>query len=161
MNAETLRALMHYEPSTGIFTNVVSRSSRAIKGMTAGSPDKEGYLQIRINGKNMKAHRLAWLYMTGEWPTGCIDHLNGFPADNRWENLRDASPAINSQNTHRARCDSGTGLLGASYDKQRRKHLAQISINGKKKNLGRFATAIEAHAAHIAAKRQLHEGNTL
>ena len=158
---ERLRELLVYEPTTGVFTNRVSRSSRALAGSVAGSPDADGYLQIRLDGKNYKAHRLAWLYITGSWPTGLIDHHNGKVAENRFTNLRDATPRVNSQNVHGARIDSGTGLLGSSFDAKRGKYLAQISINGRKKNLGRYATAEEAHQVHIAAKRLHHEGNQL
>ena len=156
-----LHELLSYEPTTGVFTNRVGRSSRAIAGAVTGSPDAYGYLQIKLDGKNYKAHRLAWLYVTGAWPKWSIDHLNGKLDDNKFSNLRDATPRVNAQNVQCARIDSGTGLLGASFDSQRGKYLAQISINGRKKNLGRYETAEEAHQVHIAAKRIHHEGNQL
>lgn len=161
LTAERLRELMRYDPETGIFTNRVTRGSRAQKGAVAGSPDSDGYLQIRIAGKNRKAHRLAVLYMTGRWPDELVDHWDGCTANNRWKNIRCATPAVNSQNMRRARSDSKTKLLGASFDAKRNKYLAQILIGGVKKNLGRFETAELAHAAYLDAKRKHHEGNTL
>lgn len=159
--AAQVRVAMSYDPETGLFTNRITRSSRAKAGDVAGSLDGDGYVQIRFNGKNYKAHRLAFLYMTGKWPASLVDHRNTIRSDNRWENLRCADPAINSQNQRSARSDSQTGVLGVSVDARRGEFLAQISAKGKKRNLGRYATAAEAQAAYLSAKRQLHEGNTL
>lgn len=45
------------------------------------------------------AHRLAWFYVHGGWPTYYIDHINRRKSDNRIANLREVKPFENSQNT--------------------------------------------------------------
>ena len=67
-------------------------------GTIAGSPDAYGYLQIMIDGKMYKAHRLAFLYMLGDFPPNNVDHINGKPGDNRWINLRAVTQKQNTQN---------------------------------------------------------------
>lgn len=84
--AERVRELFRYDPETGIFTRLVdSPMHRAKAGETSASINSQGYAQIRVDGKRYKAHRLAWLHMTGEWPTQQIDHIDGNRANNRWE----------------------------------------------------------------------------
>ncbi len=161
LTAERLRHLMHYDPQTGIFTNRITRGARAQKGGVSGSPDKDGYLQAKIDLKTCKLHRLAFLYVTGEWPECLVDHRDGVKSNNVWRNLRHATVSLNTQNMRHARSDSQTGLLGSSYDTKSGKYLAQILIDGKKKNLGRFDTAEQAHEAYVKAKRIHHKGNTL
>ena len=113
-----------------------------------------------IDEREYSAHRLAWLYVHGAWPTGQIDHINGDRGDNRISNLRDVTPALNTQNQRRAaRSNKSSGLLGVTANRGR--WLAQISIGGKSRNLGRYATPEEAHAVYVAAKRVLHAGCTL
>ncbi|MCK9994454.1 MAG: hypothetical protein Dbin4_02974, partial [Alphaproteobacteria bacterium] len=93
-----LKELLHYDPDTGVFTRRVQTSSNARVGDVAGCLHPEGYRHIQIDGKRYAAHRLAWLYMTGEWPTNQLDHLNGVRDDNRWGNLREATHGQNQQN---------------------------------------------------------------
>jgi len=64
---------------------------------------------IGANGSRHLAHRLAWLYMAGAWPSGVIDHMNGDPSDNRWSNLRDVTQAENNANRRKVRTDAGEG----------------------------------------------------
>ncbi len=66
---------------------------------------------------------------------------------------------LNCENLRKARKDSRTGLLGASWAGY--SFVATIQVRGKKKHLGSFATAEEAHAAYLEAKRKLHEGCTI
>ena len=102
LTAEWLRAVLDYDPKTGLFHWRIDRGGRKARiGALAGSFDATGYIQIMIDGKNYKAHRLAWLYVTGNWPIGDIDHLNGERANNRWSNLREATKSINQQNPQR------------------------------------------------------------
>jgi hypothetical protein len=154
LTAERLRDLLHYDPDTGVWSWLV-RQGRACVGATAGWVRADGYRQIRVDGRAYRAHRLAFLYMTGRWPPRLVDHKNVVPGDDRWCNLR---PATESQNQHnRGRAATNTsGLKGASFSKHTRKWLAQIAVRGVRKYLGYFDTPEEAHAAYVAASQQHH-----
>lgn len=130
-------------------------------GRVAGCRSTEGYLVCTINGKQFKAHRVVWAHVYGVWPSKCIDHVNGNPSDNRPANLRDVAVKANNQNRRRANSDSASGVLGVFWDKYRHRWKAQLNVNGRMKNCGRFKTQEEAHAAYVEAKRKLHEGCTL
>lgn len=151
--------LLAYDAQTGLFTSKVARGPLK-RGQSVGTVGKAGYLQIQVFGVLFYAHRLAHLLMTGEMPTGQIDHIDGDRLNNRWSNLRDASALINAQNKRRARSDSKSGLLGASKHSDGRWQ-ARIKADGRYRHLGLFDTKEEAHQAYVLAKRQLHEGNTL
>jgi hypothetical protein len=85
-----------------------------------------------------------------------VDHRDGDNTNNAWLNLREATNAQNGQNQMQAQKGSTSGYLGVNWDKAKGKWLARIGLNGKSKNLGRFDTPEEAHAAYVAAKRKLH-----
>lgn len=156
-----LKELFTYDADAGIFTRITKSAVNSIVGSTPGCAHR-GYVRMMVDGKRHQAHRLAWLYMTGEFPSDFIDHINGNRSDNRFVNLRDVDRCMNIQNQRVARKDNlSTGLLGASFHKASGKYIAQISLGGKKKNLGCFDTPQEAHSAYLVAKRELHTGNTL
>jgi hypothetical protein len=94
--------------------------------------------------------------VTGRWPSGDIDHINGERGDNRWRNLRDVTRSINGQNRHRAPSNNRLGILGVRA--RGRRFTAQITVGGRALHIGTFGTAKEAAAAHAAAKRQMHPG---
>jgi hypothetical protein len=154
LTAEEFRRLFHYEPETGVFTRLYS-SQGCIAGAPVGSFDKRGYLRIGLHGFTYSAHRLAWLYVHGVWPSKYIDHINGDKGDNRITNLRDASPTVNSRNRRVA------DHMGTSKDERTNKWRSSIKVNGKRKHLGMFDDQRAAHEAYVAAKRELHEGCTL
>ena len=155
---ERLKELLHYDPATGVLTwRVRSRNTRV--GDIAGRLLNGGYRSIGIDRRAYQAHRLAWLWMTGEWPKGDIDHIDGDPLNNRFENLRDVSHGINQQNQNRAHSNNKTGFLGVSP--RGRKFRAVINVDGKHMHIGLFNTPELAYAAYLAAKRIHHEGNTL
>lgn len=154
-----LRELLKYEPETGDFIRLVTTSSNAKVGMVAGSAKKDGYIKIKIDGKIYSAHRLAWLYMIGEWPEHHVDHVNGDTYDNRWGNLRNVDRHTNLQNQRKAHRNNKSGLLGVSV--HRSAYQADIWVNGKKRYLGIHETPEAAHAAYIAAKQEAHEGASL
>lgn len=97
LTAEKLREILHYDPASGHFWARVSRSPLKA-GDLVGHIRSDGYRAIKIHSKAYKAHRLAWLYIHGKWPSSIIDHINGIRADNRIENLRDVSYKENSMN---------------------------------------------------------------
>jgi len=160
---EELRTLLKYDPGTGLFTRLKTTGGRygAKAGTVAGGPFKDGYTLISVKSVQYRAHRLAWFYMTGNWPVGEIDHINGQRSDNRWSNLRDVPAQMNAQNKRTAQRNSRTGLLGASWSSRDRRYVARIRIDGKYRSLGGFDTAEEAHAAYIKAKRISHQGCTI
>lgn len=161
LTADRLRQLLHYNPRTGRFTWIFARRNVRV-GNEAGHADPRGYRYISIDNRQYCGHRLAWLYMTGEWPTAIVDHLNGRKGDNRWNNLRDTSAHGNAQNLQTATTRNRLGLLGVIPPQGgRHRFKASIQVRGKSVHLGYHATAEIAHSAYIAAKRQLHEGNTL
>jgi len=150
-----LLELVSYDPDTGVFTNRISRAKRALAGAVCGAPNKLGYIDIRIEGLRVLAHRLAWFYVYGEWPRHEIDHIDGDPTNNRIANLRDVPHAHNQQNV-KLRGSATTGLPGAYRVGSRFK--AMISVGGKTRHIGYFDTAEAAHAAYVAAKRAAHPG---
>jgi hypothetical protein len=159
LTAERLRELLHYDPDTGSFTWKVKVSHRCVIGSEAGTLQKRGYRTIGIAGKRYQAHRLAWLYVHGEWPAGEVDHWNGAHADNWIKNLRDVPPRVNKQNIRAANKDNSSGFLGVSRNGKR--WAAQLDNGGRKVYIGTYDSPQEAHEAYVLAKRKIHPGCTL
>jgi hypothetical protein len=159
LTSTLLRELLNYDPLTGKFTRLVRTSNRINVGDEAGSFNAKGYRQIYLGGFNYRANRLAWLYMTGEWPADVVDHINGNRSDDRWVNLRDVPGYVNQQNYKRARRDSSTGFLGVSASNGR--YTARIRVAGKYLSLGSFSTPELAHLAYLTMKRKAHVGCTI
>jgi hypothetical protein len=157
LTARRLRELVEYSPDTGVFTRRVTLCGRALAGSVAGGLHQQGYITFAVDGVSYQAHRLAFLYMTGEWPQGLMDHIDGVRHNNRWANLRDVSPAWNAQNRRKPQRQNKSGLLGVASLPNGR-FVARV-VSGKKRHfIGEFASAELAHHAYMAAKRQLHAG---
>lgn len=150
--AERLREVLHYDPVTGVFTRLIGRSN-APAGSVAGSRG-DRYLRIMIDGVQFNAHRLAWLYMTGAFSAALIDHRDGDGFNNRWGNLREATPTQNMFNARIGR-HNRSGRKGVSWCGWKRMWCAQIMIGGSPKKLGYFLDLDKAAAAYIAAAREI------
>ena len=151
-----------YDVDTGIFKWRVKPSKNRCAGDVAGCRKPDGYVTITVLGVTCYAHRLAWLYVHGHWPTGDVDHMDGDPSNNRICNLRDVSRRTNMENQKRAQASNrSSGLLGVSCPKGSKSFIAHIHIYGKHRYLGSYATAELAHAAYLHAKRINHQGNML
>lgn len=173
VSPDRVKELVSYDPDTGSLcwrqrpesafgsVRVARIWNTKYAGAEAGQVGSRGYREVWLDGRIYKAHRLAWLCATGDWPSGDIDHVNGNRADNRLCNLRDVSRSVNSQNQRRAKLSNISGLLGVSFRKRTGRYLSQIMADGQCKYLGSFATPELAHAAYLEAKRKLHEGCTL
>lgn len=148
--AELKRQLL-YNPETGLFTWLVSNSNRVKIGSIAGNINKDGRIEIGINKKVYKAHRIAWLYVHGYLPELGIDHINGNASDNRINNLRHVSQRCNMQNC-KISSNNTSGFPGVCWHKQNNNWLAAIMINRKKCNLGSHPTALEAALARYTAE---------
>jgi HNH endonuclease/AP2 domain len=125
---------------------------RAKAGSIAGSSGHHrGYRYIKIDGKLYASSRLAFLYMTGEWPQHFVDHIDRCRNNDKWDNLR---PATRSQNTANRKGINRSGFKGVSWNIKNREWVAQIQVNGIKRRLGGFDNPSDAHARYIEAARE-------
>lgn len=93
---ERLKHILHYDPDDGVWTwRNPSKHSKGGSGDVAGSWTTGGYWRVQVDGSSYRSARLAWFYMTGEWPIYEIDHINSDPGDDRWENLQSLDQAQN------------------------------------------------------------------
>jgi hypothetical protein len=159
-----LKQLLAYDPETGVFRRVCDQG-RWKKGSIAGSTDDAsgssgGYVKIYVDGRRYRAHRLAWMYMTGAFPSS-VDHINHDRSDNRWLNLRMASQPDNAKN-RKMNSNNSSGFRGVSWYKPSGKWMAYINTApGKRKNLGYFDTILDAVAERVRAERhyEYHENH--
>jgi hypothetical protein len=154
LSLERLRQLVHYDPDTGIFTAVSGRGGvRA--GDQLGCKDKRShssYIFLSLDGRNYRAHRVAWFFVTGHWPVLLMDHINGDGTDNRIVNLREATHLQNSANR---RPNKDRVLKGIAIHTRKKRWQAQIRNRGLQIYLGLFDTPESAAAAYAAKATEL------
>lgn len=152
--AAIVRNRLYYDSASGHF---VWRDGR-LKGRRAGCQGPIGYRLIflrAISSHPIREHRLAFLWMLGRWPVSLADHINGDRADNRWANLREATPSQNSINS-KVRSDCRTGVTGVAWDTRSRRWRARIKANGRDITLGAFKKIEDAVVARRRAEAELH-----
>lgn len=152
LQADTVREYLHYDPASGIFTWVKSPARKIRIGSRAGYSSVNGYRALKLRGQTVLEHRLAYLYMEGRWPDFEIDHRNRVRADNRWDNLRPAQHHENHQNR---------GIKPRQFQPGARptkggRWYSRIKLRGRTQYLGTFDTEVEAGAAYLKAKENLH-----
>jgi|SRR5215831_2049977 len=145
---ERLQEVLEYNPDSGLWVWIKNTGWKSKPGKIAGSLDNNGYVVIRIDKAIYKAHRLAWLYMTGEWPRVTIDHINNEPADNRWANLREASYSQNNA-SRGLTSRNKSGFKGVSWHSQNKCWVAHF----RDKYIGSFGSPEDAHAAFCEVAR--------
>ena len=156
LTQKELKARLSYDPDTGVFFWRKTTMRTDLLGKQAGCLHTvQGYIEIGIGNKLYKAHRLVWLYVYGRFPKEDLDHINRKRSDNRLENLREVPRYQNAQNQS-LRKTSKTGLMGVSFNTQKQKFIAQITVNKCKKYLGQFDCPNEAHKAYCQAKIKYH-----
>lgn len=158
LSACDLCSLVRYDADTGLFHRIVSAGTKAA-GSLVGTLDHDGYLRGALRGRSYRLHRLAWLYVHGEWPEHEVDHRDGCKTNNRIGNLRLADRRLNAENTVRPRRHNRLGVLGVAQRNGR--FTSRITVAGKTFHLGAFSTMEEARAAYLAAKRGVHLGCTI
>lgn len=156
-----LRGMLKYMPRKGVFVWLIHKQSHGGKvhpGALAGtySEDSKGAKRVCItaDGKCYKAHRLAFLFVTGKWPPRKldVDHEDGDGWNNKWTNLRTATRGQNNHNNHRIRSDNKSGKAGVSWAKQNKKWLARVKVDGKVIHLGHYGKLEAAIAARRAGE---------
>lgn len=145
ISADILRMEFTYNPQTGVFT-------RRGEDKPSGRIATKGYRQIFIFGKRYMAHRLAWLYINGQWPVDQLDHINRNKDDNRIDNLREVSNKQNQENIPHW-SHNKSGRRGVRFRKGR--WLAEIVQHKRKIHIGSFDNIIDAVAARMRAERTI------
>jgi hypothetical protein len=159
ITADHLKTILIYNPTTGEFVWKTRQYRSDLIGKRAGSPTNTGYWAIAVDNKKTLAHRLAWLYMTGNPPTDHIDHINGDKLDNRFENLREVTRFGNLQNMRTPTNANNSGFLGVSAHQG--KWRVQIMTNGERIRVSGFNTPEEAHQKYLELKREHHATCTI
>lgn len=162
-----LKALLEYNPATGLFTNRVHRGSRARAGAVAGNVVTVGsgdtYWEIVLDGQKYYAHRLAWFWVHGVWPTETVIHKDGITMHNAIANLELATKAECQYRNLKPLPHGSTGRRGVSYDRARnfqlRPYKAKIKFNMEAIHLGRFSDPDEAELVYLVAKAFFHGQN--
>ena len=153
ISVSELMAMLNYDPLTGIFTWKISRSKKRAGDIAGTQHRKDGYIKIKIHGKEVGASRLAWLWVYGRFPEKYLDHIDRDTSNNSIANLRECTIAENGQN-RKAPKNNTSGYVGV-YRKEG-KWAAKICRNRRLYSLGLHDTAEQAYEAYKAAKAELH-----
>lgn len=147
LTTERLREVLPYDPATGVWTRVST-------GEVAGWVDtSNGYRRIFIDKMKIYAHRLAWFWMTGEWPASLIDHKDEDGLNNRWDNLREATKSTNGANRGMT-VRNTSGLKGVSICKPLHRWRADVQVRGRKMFLGNFDCPVAAYLTYVVASEK-------
>lgn len=152
---EHIAANYRYDPETGEFwrrAGSTHPTGYAVVGGTIGSGEDRQRWAV-------KAHRLAYFFMTGEWPPDSmfIDHVNRDRADNRWSNLRPCSRAENARNrAHWGQVDFRGVVVARGWKGKPVGYRATIGTYPNNKNLGVFSNAEDAAMAYNKAALELY-----
>lgn len=156
-DAETLRALLDYDPGTGALTWKERPDNLKFNSQLAGKPAltarRCGYLCGNVLNVLYQTHRVAWKIHYGEEPPDQIDHCDGDGMNNAVHNMR---AATNQQNATNRKPYSRTlsGKLGVCRDARSGKWRAYITVDGKQLALGVFSTKAKAVAARERAEKK-------
>lgn len=129
-------------------------SLNAHKWFAAWSKDVQSFYAMRnsptANGKRrtIRMHIDIMSAKMGDY----VDHINHNTLDNRRENLRVCSGSQNRAN-RRMQVNNTSGFKGVNWLKERGKWQARSRINGKRRHIGLFATALEAAIAYDRAAK--------
>jgi hypothetical protein len=144
-----LKELLYYDPKLGWFMRLQNPRS----GYVAGWFNKIlGYSMVHVDDDYYYAHRLAFLYMTGAFPRGEVDHRDRNRTNNAWSNLRDVTRKQNIENGPLQKNNTsgirGVYQRGSGWE-------AKIKHHGRSISLGNFSSKSKASYARRKAERLL------
>lgn len=157
--AEYIRSRLSYSPETGdiiwkLHDGASRRWATRWAGKRAGCAKVEGRVFVQIDGRSVGAAVIAWVIMTGEWPQKIVDHRDGDPSNDRWDNLRLATPSENLRNMKRSASNT-SGIKGVSFSKPHGKWRSAIVVSGETIFLGLHETKEAAGVAYADAAERL------
>lgn len=149
VSKELLHELFEYKNGE-LYRKINRRSFKA--GEKVGNLCGNGYLRVSINKKNYLLHRVIFMMFYG-WIPEEIDHIDGNPLNNNIENLRAASPLLNSYNKKKY-ITNKVGVKGVRFHKNA--YEARCSVNKQRFQIGRFSNLEEAKKAIIEFRSKYH-----
>jgi len=153
MDIQKIKEFIDYNPNTGAMTWKKVLSNRTKAGAKCGANiDSKGYARVCFDGKQYRAHRVAWALFYNEEPRNQVDHINGNRLDNRISNLRLATNTQNSRNANISK-NNTSGVTGVTYYTAAQKWMAQIMVDRKNVYLGIFLAKEDA----IKARKQAED----
>ena len=155
INQETVRKLFHYDAESGMLLWRNGNGRNVKPWQEAKAKNANGYYTAKINGKSYLTHRLAWLYVYGEFPKEDIDHKNRIRNDNRLCNLRAVSRTDNCQNISLP-SHNKSGHIGVSWFKSHNCWTVYVKVNKKNKWLGYYKNLDDAIAARKEGEKQYY-----
>jgi hypothetical protein len=146
---EYVATIIHYDPYTGSFTRLIWGRWKSTQPVAAGSVKRDCYTRIQIGQKIYQGSNIAWLLMTGEWPSAMVDHKDGNPRNNRWSNLRLATNSTNRANSRTGK-NNRLGIKGVRLHRNGQFE-ARLRKDGRAIYLGCYPTLDAAQQAYAAA----------
>ena len=142
--------------SVSNFGNVINNKTGRVLKLAIGN---HGYYYVNLyqDGKqfNKRIHKLvAEYFIANPYNKNCVDHINNDKLDNNVRNLRFVTHQENNMN-RKLSSKNTSNFKGVSFSKQRNKWCAQIKINGKQYNLGRFDCLEDAVNARVRKAEEL------
>lgn len=153
IDQEFLKSVLHYDPETGLFTDLAS-------GVVRGTKSKVGYIIIQLKKKKYYAHRLAFLYMEGVFPERSTDHRDRCKSNNQWSNLRKCGQSQNQANQG-LRITNASGRKGVDWSKSLKRWRARIKYQGQEIHIGYYDDLDVAAAAYQKTADALFPGFAL
>lgn len=155
ISVHDLRDYLDYDKNNGLFKWKKKSGLKVRIGSVAGTLHPSGYIKIAILGKKYSAHKLAWLYVNGYYPTKVVDHINGIKSDNRISNLRECTKTQNEWNRGLNK-NNTSGVKNVSMNKEKKKWHVQIKTDGKRVYSKYFKSFEDAKLAAIEARIKFH-----
>lgn len=146
--------LFRYNYETGVLywrRRINGNIPKTLEAGTQNKSNSDGYLNVSVNGRDYKVHRVVMLMCYGFYGEGLdVDHINHIRNDNRLVNLRFVTRRENQRNQSLSSKNT-SGVTGVHFSKARKKYMVQIGVNRKVICLGYFDTLEEAAAARAEA----------
>lgn len=154
-----LTQVLDYNAETGVFLWKVATSPRVSVGQEAGAISS-GRRYIAVLGEKVLAHRLAWFYVTKEWPSGNVAPIDGNHGNVAFSNLKVETLSETARRA-KVRTTNRSGHRGVSWSASKGRWQSVIGRDGRRIHLGYFGDATAAAAAYEAAAAELpEEGGT-
>jgi hypothetical protein len=158
LTRENLKEYINYDPGTGKMVWIKKGRGltlgKEVGSITCGD-NGYYYRRMKFEGRMVAAHRVIWLYMTGEYPEMLVEHVDKDTLNNKWCNLRLTSMSKRCSKSVIPK-NNKTEIAGVSFNKKGKAWRASISVGKKAIYLGIYKDFFEACCARKSAEARYH-----